>query len=153
MTTDQMVIELKSVTYDLISLLERETDGIRTLDISEYDRFVADKSALSMRYEQLVLKLRQRGDELKLLPEENKSELRDLQARFQEAARRNMIALKAAEATNRRMVDAIVRAVKDRAEEGCTTYTSSGRASSAPGNGYSQKQPKSTLSVSLNQTL
>ena len=27
MTTDQMVIELKSVTFDLISLLERETEG------------------------------------------------------------------------------------------------------------------------------
>ncbi|WP_339780115.1 hypothetical protein [uncultured Thalassospira sp.] len=152
MTTDQMVIELKSVTFDLISLLERETEGMRTLDTSEYERFVSEKSALSMQYEQLVLELRVRAEDLKNLHEDEKAELRELQARFQDAAKRNMHALKAAEITNQRMVDTIVKAVKNRANEQVTTYNRGGYVNSPVGRGYSTNKNRGTLSISLNET-
>ena len=152
MTTEQMVIELKSVTFDLISLLERETEGMRTLETAEYDRFVAEKSALSMQYEQLVLELRTRAEDLKNMPEDEKVELRELQARFQEAAKRNMRALKAAEITNQRMIDTIVRAVKSRANEQVTTYNRGGYVNSPVDRGYNTTKNRGTLSISLNET-
>ncbi|OKH89022.1 hypothetical protein [Thalassospira sp. TSL5-1] len=152
MTTEEMVIELKSVTYDLISLLERETDGMRTLDTAEYDRFVSEKSALSMQYEQLTQQLRSRAEELKALPEEEKDELRDLHALFQDAAKRNMRALKAAEITNQRMIDTIVKAVKSQANEQVTTYNRGGYVNSPAARGYNTGKSRSTLSISLNET-
>ncbi|OSQ39682.1 hypothetical protein [Thalassospira mesophila] len=152
MSTEQMVIELKSVTFDLISLLERETDGMRTLETSEYNRFVAEKSALSMQYEQLVQELRGRVDDLKNMSEDEKNELRELQALFQEAAKRNMRALKAAETTNQRMIDTIVRAVKSRANEQVTTYNRGGYANTPTSRGYSTAKNRGTLSISLNET-
>jgi flagellar biosynthesis/type III secretory pathway chaperone len=153
MTTEQMVIELKSVTYDLISLLERETQGLRKLEIAEYEQFVSEKSALSMQYEQLVVKLRARGPELRQLPQDDKAELRDLQAEFQQAARRNMTALQAAKATNERMVNAIVRAVNDKAKEECTTYNRSGQTGKASIGGYGRPTSKPGTSYSVNETL
>ncbi len=152
MTTEEMVIELKSVTYDLISLLERETDGMRTLETAEYDRFVSEKSALSMQYEQLIQQLRGRGDELKSLPEEDKDELRELQIRFQDAAKRNMRVLKAAEITNQRMIDTLVKAVKSQANEQVTTYNRGGYVNSPAGRGYNTGKSRGTLSISLNET-
>jgi flagellar biosynthesis/type III secretory pathway chaperone len=153
MTTDTMVIELKSVTYDLISLLERETEGLRDLDQAEYERFISEKSALSMQYEQLVLELRERAEDLQNLPDEDKDELRDLQGRFQEAAQRNMTALKAAQSTNQRMIDVIVRAVKSKAEDNVTTYNRNGRANGGSIANTTGKKAKNTLSISLNETL
>ena len=39
MTTQELIAELKSVTYDLMSLLERETTGLRTITRDEYEQF------------------------------------------------------------------------------------------------------------------
>ena len=78
MTTQDLVAELKSVTYDLMSLLERESTELRTIPRDEYEHFLSEKSALSMQYEQIVVKLRARGEELRELPEEERAELREL---------------------------------------------------------------------------
>ena len=153
MTTQELVTELKSVTYDLMSLLERETTGLRTLSRGEYEQFLSEKSALSMQYEQLVVKLRGRGEELRAMPEEDRTELRELQAEFQEAARRNMTALQAAKATNERVVQAIVRAVNDKAKEDCTTYNRSAKTSKASLGGYGRTLNKSGGAYSVNETL
>ncbi|MEQ8287429.1 hypothetical protein [Thalassospira sp.] len=154
MTIQDLVTELKSVTYDLMSLLERETTGLRTLAPAEYEQFLSEKSALSMQYEQLVVKLRGQGEELRALPEEDRAELRELQAEFQEAARRNMIALQTAKATNERMVQAIVRAVNDKSKEDCTTYNRSAQASKASLGGYGRTMNKSSGGAySVNETL
>ncbi|WP_417586037.1 hypothetical protein [Nitrincola sp.] len=154
MTTQELVTELKSVTYDLMSLLERETTDLRTLAPAEYEQFISEKSALSMQYEQLVIKLRGRGEELRSMPEEDRAELRELQAEFQETARRNMIALQAAKATNERMVQAIVRAVNDKSKEDCTTYNRSAKASKASLGGYGRTMNKSSGGAySVNETL
>ncbi|MHC8494649.1 hypothetical protein ACTU44_18295 [Thalassospira sp. SM2505] len=153
MTTQELVTELKSVTYDLMSLLERETTDLRTLSHGEYEQFISEKSALSMQYEQLVVKLRSRGDELRAMPEEDRAELRELQAEFQETARRNMTALQAAKATNERMVQAIVRAVNDKAKEDCTTYNRSAKTSKATLGGYGRTMNKSGGAFSVNETL
>ncbi|MBX2831441.1 MAG: hypothetical protein KTR23_09720 [Rhodospirillales bacterium] len=153
MTTQELVTELKSVTYDLMSLLERETTGLRTLAPAEFEQFVSEKSALSMQYEQLVVKLRGRGDELRSMPEEERAELRELQAEFQEMARRNMIALQAAKATNERMVQAIVRAVNDKSKEECTTYNRSAKTGKASLGGYGRTINKPGGAYSVNETL
>ena len=153
MTTQDLVTELKSVTYDLMSLLERETTGLRTLTSDEYEQFLSEKSALSMQYEQIVVKLRGRGEELRTMPEEERAELRELQAEFQEAARRNMNMLQAAKATNERMVQAIVRAVNDKANEDCTTYTRSAKTSKASLGGYGRTMNKTGGAYSVNETL
>ena len=153
MTTEELVTELKSVTYDLLSLLERETNELRSLTSAEYELFLSEKSALSMQYEQLVVKLRGRGDELRALSEEEREELRELQAEFQQAARRNMNTLQAAKETNERVVKAIVRAVNDKSKEECTTYTRSATTSKASLGGYGRTTNKSGGAYSVNETL
>jgi hypothetical protein len=153
MTTQELVTELKSVTYDLMSLLERETTGLRTLSAAEYEQFLSEKSALSMQYEQIVVKLRGRGEELRAMSEDERAELRELQAEFQEAARRNMLVLQAAKATNERMVQAIVRAVNDKAKDDCTTYNRSAKTSKATLGGYGRTMNKSGGAFSVNETL
>ncbi len=153
MTTQDLVTELKSVTYDLMSLLERETTGLRSLTSDEHEQFLSEKSALSMQYEQIVVKLRGRGDELRAMPEDVRAELRELQAEFQEAARRNMNMLQAAKATNERMVQAIVRAVNDKSNEDCTTYTRSAKTSKASLGGYGRTMNKTGGAYSVNETL
>ncbi|PKR58233.1 hypothetical protein [Thalassospira lohafexi] len=153
MTTQELIAELKSVTYDLMSLLERETTGLRTIARDEYEQFLSEKSALSMQYEQIVVKLRARGEELRELPEEERTELRDLQADFQETARRNMTVLQAAKATNERVVQAIVRAVNDKSKDDCTTYNRSAQASKASIGGYGRTINKTGGSFSVNETL
>ena len=153
MTTQELVTELKSVTYDLMSLLERETTGLRTLSAVEYEQFLSEKSALSMQYEQIVVKLRGRGEELRAMSEDERAELRELQAEFQEAARRNMLVLQAAKATNERMVQAIVRAVNDKAKDDCTTYNRSAKTSKATLGGYGRTMNKSGGAFSVNETL
>lgn len=153
MTTQELVTELKSVTYDLMSLLERETTELRSLSPAEYEQFLSEKSALSMQYEQIVVKLRGRGEELRALPEEERAELRELQDEFQKTARRNMTALQAAKATNERMVQAIVRAVNDKSKDDCTTYTRSAQTSKASLGGYGRTTNKTGGSFSVNETL
>ncbi len=153
MTTQELVAELKSVTYDLMSLLERETTGLRTLSSAEYEQFLSEKSALSMQYEQIVVKLRGRGEELRAMSDDERAELRDLQAEFQESARRNMLVLQAAKATNERMVQAIVRAVNDKAKDDCTTYNRSAKTSKATLGGYGRTTNKSGGAFSVNETL
>ncbi|MDG4718303.1 MULTISPECIES: hypothetical protein [Thalassospira] len=153
MTTQELVTELKSVTYDLMSLLERETTGLRSLSAAEYEQFLSEKSALSMQYEQIVVKLRGRGEELRAMSEDERAELRELQAEFQEAARRNMLVLQAAKATNERMVQAIVRAVNDKAKDDCTTYNRSAKTSKATLGGYGRTMNKSGGAFSVNETL
>jgi hypothetical protein len=153
MTTEELVTELKSVTYDLMSLLERETTGLRELSRNEYEQFLSEKSALSMQYEQLVVKLRGRGEELRALDEDERAELRELQAEFQEAARRNMATLKAAKETNERVVQAIVRAVNDKSKEDCTTYNRSAQTSKASLGGYGRTINKTGGAYSVNETL
>lgn len=153
MTTEELVTELKSVTYDLMSLLERESTELRSLTSSEYEQFLSEKSALSMQYEQLVVKLRSRGEELRALSEEERAELRELQAEFQETARRNMNTLKAARETNERVVQAIVRAVNEKSKEECTTYTRSATTSKASLGGYGRTMNKPGGAYSVNETL
>ncbi|MCC9624124.1 hypothetical protein LPB41_20785 [Thalassospira sp. MA62] len=155
MTIEELVTEMKSVTYDLMSLLERETTGLRELSAADYEHFVSEKSALSMQYEQLIFKLRDRGEELRNMPDKERAVLRDLQAQFQETARRNMNTLQAAKATNERMVEAIVRAVNEKSSEECTTYTRGARTSKASLGGYGRSLNKSggTGSYSVNETL
>ncbi|BDW88013.1 MULTISPECIES: hypothetical protein [Thalassospira] len=153
MTTQELVTELKSVTYDLMSLLERESSELRSLTSAEYEQFLSEKSALAMQYEQLVVKLRDRGEELRTISEEERDELRELQADFQELARRNMNTLRAAKETNERVVQAIVRAVNDKSKEECTTYTRSATTSKASLGGYGRTINKSGGAYSVNETL
>ncbi len=153
MTTEELVTELKSVTYDLMSLLERETTELRSLTPGEYEQFLSEKSALSMQYEQLVVKLRSRGDELRAMSDEERSELRALQTEFQEAARHNMATLQAAKETNERVVQAIVRAVNEKSKEDCTTYNRSAKTSKASLGGYGRTINKSGGAYSVNETL
>ena len=153
MTTQDLVAELKSVTYDLMSLLERESTDLRTIPRDEYEHFLSEKSALSMQYEQIVVKLRARGEELRELPEEERAELRDLQADFHETARRNITVLQAAKATNERMVQAIVRAVNEKSKDDCTTYTRAAQTSKASLGGYGRTMNKNSSSFSVNETL
>ncbi|RCK38051.1 hypothetical protein TH19_08620 [Thalassospira profundimaris] len=136
-----------------MSLLERETTGLRSLSAAEYEQFLSEKSALSMQYEQIVVKLRGRGEELRAMSEDERAELRELQAEFQEAARRNMLVLQAAKATNERMVQAIVRAVNDKAKDDCTTYNRSAKTSKATLGGYGRTMNKSGGAFSVNETL
>ena len=129
MTTQELIAELKSVTYDLMSLLERETTGLRTIARDEYEQFLSEKSALSMQYEQIVVKLRARGEELRELPEEERAELRDLFFFF------------------------FVRAVNDKSKDDCTTYNRSAQASKASIGGYGRTINKTGGSFSVNETL
>ncbi len=153
MTTEELVTELKSVTYDLMSLLERESSELRSLTSAEYEQFLSEKSALSMQYEQLVVKLRSRGEELRALSEEEREELRELQAEFQETARRNLSTLMAAKETNERVVQAIVRAVNEKSKEECTTYNRAAKTSKASLGGYGRTINKSGGAYSVNETL
>jgi len=153
MTTEQMVIELKSVTYDLISLLERENQGMRAIPMQEYERFINDKTALCMRYEQLVTTLRKHGDELKKLPTEIRAELRELQERFHDVADKNRIVLLAMRRTTDHIVKTIVDSIKKQAASDFSPYDKYGNAASAPISSYSKPQQQKSLSVSLNKTL
>jgi hypothetical protein len=87
------------------------------------------------------------------MSEDERAELRELQAEFQEAARRNMLVLQAAKATNERMVQAIVRAVNDKAKDDCTTYNRSAKTSKATLGGYGRTMNKSGGAFSVNETL
>lgn len=110
---------LIEIASRLIVLLERETALLRAMKAGEIGALQPEKSRLIAAYEERTRGLSAHGEELGFLEAAVREELHDTIARFNEAAKDNALALRAAHQANERLMQAIVDALsqqRNRAE-------------------------------------
>lgn len=110
---------LIDIASRLIVVLERETTLLREMKSGEIGALQPEKTRLIAAYEERTRGLNAHGEDLGFLETAVREELRETITRFNESAKNNAIALRAAHQANQRLMQAIVDALnqqRDRAE-------------------------------------
>ncbi len=98
---------LLTVTRQLTQVLEAETDALRRLRLAELAELQAEKQALADVYETEFRMLRSEPEVLGAVSLDAREELEHSTRSFQEAARRNGLALQAAQTVVERALEVI----------------------------------------------
>jgi flagellar biosynthesis/type III secretory pathway chaperone len=110
---------LIDIASRLIAVLERETTLLREMKAGEIGALQPEKTRLIAAYEERSRGLNAHGEALGFLEEAVREELRETIARFNDSAKDNALALRAAHQANERLMQAIVEALnrqRDRSE-------------------------------------
>jgi hypothetical protein len=110
---------LIQIASRLIVVLERETALLREMKAGEIGGLQPEKTRLIAAYEERSRGLNAHGENLGFLEEAVREELRETIIRFNDAAKDNALALRAAHQANERLMQAIVDALnqqRNRAE-------------------------------------
>lgn len=150
MSIEPLIAELHSVTEELLALIDRETARLKTLRGPDLEQMSGEKSALALRYEHLHGRLAAEAEALAALPEDTKQALRELDAAFRDAAKRNLIALKARREANQRLLDTIVTELRRDQQTKAAVYGKDGRTGPS---GYAAASAGAAVAVTLNKTL
>lgn len=112
METRDMIQQFVETMTQLMALMQREIDLVKQKSFGEIEKMQRQKAQLSKAYQAGQTRLQQDISVLNALNGEERSELRDLYARFRETLVENMLALKAAQDATDRVVKMIIGGVK-----------------------------------------
>ncbi len=101
-----------SVVRDLTSLMSREIELLRAMQIQEFGVLQGQKMELISAYEDETAALREDKFATERLDESLREELRDVVGRMTETMRENEAAIRAAQTTNEKLVKVITTAVQ-----------------------------------------
>ncbi len=101
-----------TVVRELTSLMSREVELLRAMQIQEFSVLQGQKLELISRYENETAALREDRFATERLDESLREELRDVVGRMTETMRENEAAIRAAKTTNEKLVKAITTAVQ-----------------------------------------
>jgi hypothetical protein len=130
----------------LINLLGRETALLREMKIGEIADLQDEKLALTRAYEARMRALNKQDNGLTEVDQAIRDELRATVHRFEDAAKANAIAVRAAQEANQRLMQAIVDAVNERRS----------RADGYSANGHStgtDPRPRDGVALTLDERL
>ncbi|NQW12137.1 MAG: hypothetical protein HQ481_19910 [Alphaproteobacteria bacterium] len=96
----------------LMAVMQREIDLVKQKSFHEIEKLQRHKSQLSKAYETHQARLHQDISVLGALDADERSELRELYARFRETLSENMLALKATQDATDRVIKMIIGGVK-----------------------------------------
>ncbi|HEX7005740.1 MAG TPA: hypothetical protein VF274_01250 [Alphaproteobacteria bacterium] len=102
---------LVEIAARLVAIMDRETALLGTMKIRDANALQDEKTRLARAFEERARALKGNAGLVATLTAEIKSELRDAIKRFDEAAKANAIAIKAARDANEHLLQAIVDAV------------------------------------------
>ncbi|MCZ4280500.1 hypothetical protein O4H49_06910 [Kiloniella laminariae] len=141
-TTVHSVIE---TVKGLIAVMSREIELLRAMQIQEMSQLQKEKLDLVNSYEQSTAQLRSNPSFMQHLDPLLKEELRDVIKQMNHMVKENEIALLAAKASNERLMQAIVTAVKQQKQQDSSSYSNSGILAA--------QSAKSSSPMHLNQCL
>ncbi|TQV71283.1 hypothetical protein [Denitrobaculum tricleocarpae] len=115
-----------NVVRDLTSLMSREIELLRAMQIQEFGVLQGQKLELISAYEDETAALREDKFATERLDERLREELRDVVGRMTETMRENEAAIRAAQTTNEKLVKVITTAVQT-AQNSHIGYSKQGR--------------------------
>lgn len=147
MDVTQKVNTLIAISSRLVVVMTREIDVLRSMAVDELKALQPEKKSLTDRLEELVAELAEDMDAFGAVETAVREELGAVVDQVHDVAQRNERLLNAARLTNRRLIEAVVQAVKEK-EAATSVYGESGEQSSI-GSGHGAD----SLSISLDQQL
>ncbi len=145
MDASQSVNDLIAVTGRLVEVMKREIQILKTMDLEELKALQGDKQGLADVYEKRVRALSGDPEAFGAVEPVLRDELRATTEEFHTVAGRNQRALAAARQVNRKVIEAVVDAIQDKAAE-TNVYQSSGALS-----GIGNAQGAEHVSIAVDQ--
>ncbi len=105
--------ELLSIISSFSNLLNEETTALKEVDFEKVDTLQKQKKILAKQYEEAILSLSNRKDELLDLDIETRDKLKNTRTHFNRLLEINFNALEAAKDSNQRLVDYILNIARE----------------------------------------
>jgi flagellar biosynthesis/type III secretory pathway chaperone len=139
--------ELIELTSALTELVEQENELLRSHRIRDIAGLQKQKSSLADLYQIRLREVTEDADALRTLEPGLRDRLREVSETFEESAKRNMYALKAAMILNNRLVEAVARSIEQQRVTP-NGYTSTGADASS-----SERSSQTAIPIALDEQL